>query len=269
MRVSTVHHTASQRRVLWPALLCAALVVGLAPGPATGQPHTDQQIKRLALDALRESPELVLEIIRANPEVVAQAVAILQERERAQQAQAARAALATHRDALLNPSHGPVLGNPDGDVTIVEFFDYNCVHCRRNSGVLHDLLEADNQVRVVLREWPILGEGSRLAARASLAALQQDQYQAFHRALMSLPGEATEAGVISTARQLGLDVSKLRRDMAAPEVDAHLERSNQLARVLRLTGTPAFVVGNTLAVGFTSFERLQELVQQSRAEGLR
>lgn len=264
-----MHRTASQGRVLWPALLCAALVAGLAPGPAMGQPYTDQQIKRLALDALRESPELVLEIIRANPEVVTQAVAILQERERVQQAQAARAALATHRDALLHPPHGPVLGNPDGDVTVVEFFDYNCVHCRRNSGVLHDLLEADDRIRLVLREWPILGEGSLFAARASLAAQQQNQYQAFHRALMNLPGEASEASVMSTARTLGLDVSKLRRDMAAPEVDAHLERSNQLARALRLTGTPAFVVGNTLAPGFTSLEQLQELVQQSRSEGLR
>ena len=257
-----------QRRVSWCALLLTALVVGLAPGPAMGQPHTDQQIKRLALDALRESPELVLEIIRDNPEVVTQAVAILQERERAQQAQAAQAALATHRDALFSQP-GPMLGNPDGDVTIVEFFDYNCVHCRRSSRVLHDLLEADDQIRVVLREWPILGEGSRFAARASLAAGQQDQYQAFHRALMDLPGEATEASVISTARTLGLDVSKLRRDMAAPEVDAHLERSDQLARALRLTGTPAFVVGNTLVPGFTSLERLQDLVQQSRSGGLR
>ncbi|WP_074457917.1 DsbA family protein [Candidatus Synechococcus spongiarum] len=254
---------------MWPALLSAALVAGLAPGPVLGQPYTDQQIKRLALDALRESPELVLEIIRANPEVVTQAVAILQERERAQQAQAAQAALATHRDALLHPPHGPVLGNPEGDVTIVEFFDYNCGYCRRSSRVLHDLLKADDQVRVLLREWPILGEGSRFAARASLAAQQQDQYQAFHRALMDLPGEATEANVVSTARTLGLDVEKLRRDMTAPEVDAHLERSDQLARALSITGTPAFVVGNTLVPGFTSLERLQELVQQSRAAGLR
>lgn len=260
---------AFQRNVLWSGLLLASLVVGLVPNPALGQPYTDQQIKRLALDALRESPELVLEIIRDNPEVVTQAVSILQERERAQQAQAAQAALATHRDALFSQPHGPVLGNPDGDITIVEFFDYNCGYCRRASRVIHDLLEADDQIRVVLREWPILGEGSRFAARASLAAGQQDRYQAFHRALMDLPGQATEASVISTARTLGLDMERLRRDMAAPEVDAHLERSDQLARALGFTGTPAFVVGNTLVPGLTSLERLQDLVQQSRSGGLR
>jgi len=260
---------AFQRNVLGSGLLLASLVVGLAPGPAIGQPYTDQQIKRLALDALRESPELVLEIIRDNPEVIAQAVSILQEREQSQQAQAAQAALATHREALFNPSHGPMLGNPDGDVAIVEFFDYNCGYCRRSSRIIHDLLEADDQVRVVLREWPILGEGSRFAARASLAAQQQGGYQAFHWALMGLPGPATEANVISTAGALGLDVEKLRRDMAAPEVDAHLERSDELARALGFTGTPAFVVGNTLVPGFTSLERLQDLVQQSRSGGLR
>ena len=264
-----MHRTAFQGNVLWSGLLLASLAVGLAPGPAVGQPYTEQQIKRLALDALRESPGLVLEIIRDNPEVVTQAVSILQERERAQQAQAAQAALATHRAALFNPSNGPMLGNPDGDLTIVEFFDYNCGYCRRSSRVLHDLLEADDQIRVVLREWPILGEGSRFAARASLAAQQQGRYQAFHWTLMNLPGQATEANVVSTARTLGLDVEKLRRDMAAPEVDAHLERSDELARALQFTGTPAFVVGNTLVPGFTSLERLQELVRQARSGGLR
>ncbi len=255
--------------VLLPGLLLALLATVLTPNAAFGQSYTDQQIKRLALEALRESPELVLEIIRDNPEVVSQAVSILQERERTQQAQAAQAALATHHDALFNQPHGPMLGNPDGDVTVVEFFDYNCGYCRRTSGVIQQLLEGDRQVRVVLREWPILGEGSRFAARASLAARQQDRYQEFHRALMGLPDQATEANVMDTARTLGLDMEQLRRDMAAPDVDAHLARSDQLARALGLRGTPAFVVGNTLVPGFTSLERLQELVQQARAEGLR
>ncbi len=247
----------------------ALLAAAIAPGPAIGQGYTDQQIKRLALDALRESPELVLEIIRENPEVVSEAASILQERAQAQQAQDAQAALAIHRDALFNPIDGPMLGNPDGDVAIVEFFDYNCGYCRRSSGVIHRLLEADRQIRVVLREWPILGEGSRFAARASLAAQQQGRYQAFHRALMGLSHQATAASVMSTAQDIGLDVERLRRDMAAPEVDAHLALSDQLARTLGFTGTPAFVVGNVLVPGFTSLEQLQDLVQQSRSGGLR
>ena len=251
-------------------LLLALWTTVLTPGTAFGQPpYTEQQIKRLALEALRESPELVLEIIRDNPEVVTQAAAILQEREQTQQAQAAQAALDTHRDALFAPSGGPMLGNPDGDVTIVEFFDYNCGYCRRASGVIQQLLEADPQVRVALREWPILGEGSRFAARASLAALQQGRYEAFHRALMDLPGQATEKNVMDTARRLGLDVEKLRRDMAAAKVDDHLSRSDQLARALGFRGTPGFVVGNTVAPGFIELERLQELVRQARSEGAR
>ncbi|WP_025781443.1 DsbA family protein [Candidatus Synechococcus spongiarum] len=257
------------QRSVGAGLLLVVLAAGFAPGPGLGQPYTEQQIKRLALDALRDSPGLVLEIIRENPEVVTQAVAILQERERAQQARAAQDALAIHRDTLFSQSHGPVLGNPDGDVTIVEFFDYNCGYCRRSSRIIHNLLAADDQVRVALWEWPILGEGSRFAARASLAAQQQGAYQAFHWALMDLPDQATEANVMDTARTLGLDVEKLRRDMAAPEVDAHLARSNQLARALGFTGTPAFVVGNTVAPGFASLERLQDLVRQSRSADLR
>ena len=256
-------------QAVWPAGLLALLVVAIDPNPATGQTYTPQQIqqiKGLALEALRESPGLVLEIIRDNPEVVTEAVSILQEREQTQQAQAAHAALATHQDALFNQPQGPMLGNPDGDVTIVEFFDYNCGHCRRTSGVIHDLLAGDSRIRVMLREWPILGLESQFAARASLAAHQQGKYEAFHRALMNLPGQATEDNVISTARTLGLDVERLRRDMASPEVEAHLALSGQLARALRLRGTPAFVVGNTVVPGFASLEQLQVLVQQSRSE---
>ena len=256
-------------QAVWPAgLLLTLLVAAVAPGPANGQAYTPQQIqqiKGLALEALRESPGLVLEIIRDNPEVVTEAVSILQEQEQAQQVQAAQAALATHQDALFNQP-GPTLGNPDGDVTIVEFFDYNCGHCRRTSGVIHDLLEGDSRIRVVLREWPILGPESQFAARASLAAHQQGEYEAFHWALMNLPGPATEDNVISTARTLGLDVERLRRDMAAPEVETHLALSDQLARALRFRGTPAFVVGNTVVPGFASLEQLQALVQQSRSE---
>ena len=257
------------RAIVSFGLLLAFLAAGIGPAPALGQPYTEQQVKRLALDALRESPELVLEIIRDNPEIITQVMSILQERERNQQAQVAQAALDTHRNALFNQPHGPMLGNPDGDVTIVEFFDYNCGYCRRSSRVIHDLLEADNQIRVVLREWPILGDGSQFAGRASLAAQQQDQYQAFHWALMDLPGQATEASVMDAASTLGLDVEKLRRDMAAPEVDAHLALSNQLARALGFTGTPGFVVGNTVVPGFISLEHLQELAQQSRSADLR
>jgi len=245
------------------ALALWAAMVGTSP--ALGQVYTDQQIKGLALEALQESPELVLQIIRENPEVITQAVSILREREQAQQAQIAQAALAANHNLLFNDPNGPMLGNPSGDVTIVEFFDYNCGYCRRNSKVIHDLLEGDKQVRVLLREWPILGEGSQFAARASLAAQQQDQYEAFHWALMALTSSATEASVISTAQELGLDVEQLRQDMAAPQVEEHLALSNQLARALQFTGTPAFVIGNTLVPGFMDLERLQELVEQSRS----
>ncbi|MEM7490148.1 MAG: DsbA family protein [Pseudomonadota bacterium] len=235
-----------------PALL-AAVLVGL---PAAAQDFTAEEIKQLALQAILENPEIVME-----------AVSVLQAREEAAAEAAARETLSANRDTLEQDPNAPVFGNPDGDVTVVEFFDYNCPYCRRAGPEVDALLAADPDVRVVYREFPILGEGSVFAARAALAAREQDLYAEMHEALMAARGRVDERAVMQVAAEVGLDVDRLRADMEAPEVQAHIETTLQLAADLGFNGTPAFVVGDKMAPGLLDAAQLQQLVDEVREGG--
>lgn len=208
--------------------------------------------------------ELVLETILENPGIVMEAFAIL-EQQQAAAADVARADVLTNQRNLLElDPNAPVLGNLDGDVTVVEFFDYNCPYCRRAMDVVQGLLDDDPDVRLVYREWPILGEGSVFAAKAALAAREQGKYEAFHWALMSMNGRAEEASVMRVAAEVGLDVERLRRDMEAPEIQEHLVTSMNLAQSLGFNGTPSFVVGEELVPGFVEQSELVEVVEAAR-----
>lgn len=209
--------------------------------------------------------ELVLEAIRENPGIVFEAAQLFEEQQQANQALVAAQVLASERDALERDPNAPVLGNPDGDVTIVEFFDYNCPYCRRVKPHMEALLAADPNVRVVYREWPILGEGSVFAARAALASRNQGKYDEFHWAMMGLNGRAEEATVISAAEKIGLNIAQLRRDMNAPEIDEHIQTSMRLSRAIGFSGTPSFVIGDSLAPGLIDAEQMISLVNQARA----
>lgn len=209
--------------------------------------------------------ELVLEAIRENPGIVFEAAQLFEEQQQANQALVAAQVLASERDALERDPNAPVLGNPDGDVTIVEFFDYNCPYCRRVKPHMEALLAADPNVRVVYREWPILGEGSVFAARAALASRNQGKYDEFHWAMMGLNGRAEEATVISAAEKIGLNIAQLRRDMNAPEIDEHIQTSMRLSRAIGFSGTPSFVIGDNLAPGLIDAEQMISLVNQARA----
>lgn len=208
--------------------------------------------------------ELVLETIRENPEIVMEAVAILERRQADAQAEAQAQVLERERDLVERDPNAPVLGNPDGDVTIVEFFDYNCPYCRRAKPEIEALLAADPNVRLVYREWPILGEGSGFAARAALAAREQDLYEEFHWALMDMNGRAEEATVMEVAEDVGLDLVQLRRDMEAPEIEEHIATSMRLSQALGFNGTPSFVIGEALVPGLVEQEQLQALVARVR-----
>ncbi|SFR46426.1 DsbA family protein [Litoreibacter janthinus] len=211
--------------------------------------------------------ELVLETIRENPEIIMEALQTLQNREEQAKADQAQAMLIANRDALERDPNAPVMGNPDGDVTVVEFFDYNCGYCRRVFGDVEALMEEDSNVRVVMREWPILGEESVYAARAALASRAQGKYAEFHNALMENSGRANEASVMSIAGKLGMDLEQLKRDMDAPEVAAHIQTSMQLTQALGLNGTPAFIFGDQLVPGAIELEQMKELVAMTRDAG--
>ena len=190
---------------------------------------------------------------------------MFEEQQQALQAQAAAEVLDTEKATLENDPNAPVLGNPEGDVTVVEFFDYNCPYCRRVKPEMEALLAADPNVRVVYREWPILGEGSVFAARAALASRNQGKYEEFHWAMMQLKQRAEEATIIRVAEDIGLDVAQLRRDMTAPEIEEHIQTSMRLAQSLGFSGTPSFVIGDSLAPGLIQADQMIELVDQARA----
>lgn len=217
---------------------------------APAQQMTNEQVKLLALEAILE-----------NPQIIMQAVAILEQRERERAASGAN----TVRLQLEQDPNSPNLGNPDGDVTVIEFFDYNCPYCRKAGQTVQELLASDANVRVIYREWPILGEDSVFASRAALAARAQGKYEEFHWALMNGEGRASEASILKLARHLDLDVEKLQADMTSPAVEAHIAQSSALARTLGFTGTPAFIVGDRTAPGMLSTDEITAMVAEARA----
>lgn len=168
------------------------------------------------------------------------------------------------RRALERDPTAPVLGNPEGDITVSVFFDYNCPHCRTMVGPVRALIASDPRLRIVYREWPVFGEGSEFAARASLASLRMGKYWPFHAALMAMKGRAEEASVLRVARRTGLDEAALRDGMAAEPVTRHIALSFQLAEHMGLVGTPTFIAGDEAVFGEQSQADLAALVARGR-----
>lgn len=168
------------------------------------------------------------------------------------------------RAALERDPGTPVLGNAEGNITLTEFFDYNCPFCRKMVPILHDLISEDPDLRIVLHETPVFGEGSVFAAKASLAALRQKKYWQFHTALMAVNGKADETSARATAREVGLDETRFETDLESPDVLAQIDRSMQLADHLGLMGTPTFVAGDEGLFGYQSRADLQGLIARAR-----
>ncbi len=233
--------------------LMMATAIAIVPFVAMAQTLTEEDIKQLALEAILENPQIIME-----------AIAILEQQRNEAQTVAQAQILQDQRDFLENDPNAPFMGNAEGDAVIVEFFDYNCPYCKRAAADVKLLLAADAGVRVVYREWPILGEGSVFASRAALAARAQGKYEEMHWALMELRGRAEEASVLATARSIGLDIEQLVADMDSPDVLAHIETSQGLAQDLGFTGTPAFVIGDALVPGAVPLSDLQGYVAAVR-----
>lgn len=206
----------------------------------------------------------VRDYLVTNPEVIVEAMRNLERKQQAAEQTNAQTALATHRDELLNSPDSPVGGNPQGDVTMVEFFDYNCTYCRQVAPAMVEAEAADPQLRIVYKEFPILGPNSIIAAKAALAANRQNAYPRFHKAMMQVSGTADEAKVDAIAEEIGLDVEQLRIDMADPAIDLEIERNLALAQVLRINGTPGFVIGEEILRGATDLQTMLSLIAQAR-----
>lgn len=235
--------------------LFAAALIALLPFAAAAETLSEEEIKELALEAILENPEIIME-----------AIAILERQRNEAQAAAQAEVLLRQREFLEGDPNAPFVGNADGDTVIVEFFDYNCPYCKRVAGDVKALLAADSDVRVVYREWPILGEGSVFASRAALAAREQGKYEEMHWGLMEMRGRAEEASVLALARSIGLDVDQLVADMQSEEVNDHIVKSRQLAQNLGFTGTPAFVIGDALVPGAVPLSDLQGFIAAERSK---
>jgi protein-disulfide isomerase len=251
----------STRLVHMLSIAALFLVATLGMGQTIAQPASPMSSKAAELDPFEQR---VREYLLKNPEVIMEALQILQERQRAAEAENFKRTIAERSDEILNDPAAPVGGNPEGDVTLVEFFDYNCPYCRRVAPTVADLEEADPNLRIVYKEYPILGPGSQFAARAALASRRQSKYVPFHNALMQATEQVTEEIVMEIARAVGLHLEQLRSDMQDPAIEAAIARNLQLADALGINGTPSFVIGDRAVPGAVELRALQGLVARAR-----
>ena len=210
--------------------------------------------------------QAIHDYILAHPEVIAESLQKFQQQQEQAQKQAHAQAVKDLKPKLVNEPASPVLGNPAGDVTVVEFLDYRCPYCKAMHQSIADMIAADGNVRVVVKEFPILGDDSLFAARAALAAGKQGKYSEMHTALMTFKGKLSAKDVENIALGLALDVAKLKEDMVAPEVDQELQQNYNLAETLGINGTPAFIIGDTLIPGAIKLEDLKAHIAKARAE---
>ncbi|HEV8678827.1 MAG TPA: DsbA family protein [Stellaceae bacterium] len=238
--------------------LCFGAVLALVPptvGAAEFTPEQRQAIEAIIKDYLTKNPDLMIDVLQAA-----------EDKLKSQSRDKAKEALAAHRNEVFNDPDSPIAGNPKGDVTLVEFFDYRCPYCKQVVSAIDTLIEQDRQLRFVYKEFPILGPESTAAARAALAAHRQGKYVAFHRALMAHKGKIDDAALSSVAGSVGLDVKRLKSDMEAPEIDRMLTANLALAEALEIRGTPGFVIGDEIVPGAISLGVMKRLIEAARAK---
>src|ERR1044072_5081050 len=230
-------------RSLLPALFALALCG--APVSASAQSFSDSQ--------RGDIETIVREYIIAHPEVLEEAMNELSKRQAAAEAEKHQASIAPKADPILNSPRGVTIGNKDGDVTFVEFFDYNCGYCKRAMADMLELMKADPKLKVVLKEFPVLSQGSVEAAQVAVAVRMQDptgkKYLDFHQKLLGGRGAADKGRALAVAQEIGGDMAKLEKDMVCPEVAATLNENFKLAEDMGLNGTPSYVIGKDVVVG--------------------
>jgi protein-disulfide isomerase len=186
-----------------------------------------------------------------------------------EQAEKLKSVVAENAAEIYRQPNASVAGNAEGDITVAEFFDYNCGYCKRGLADVVKLVESDPKVRVVFKELPILSKGSEEASHVALAARKQGKYWELHRALLEAKGHVNEAAALRIAEKLGLDMDKLKQDMASPEVKAEVEKSEALAKKLGVNGTPHFLIGDRAIPGAPDdlYEQLARNVGELRKQG--
>jgi protein-disulfide isomerase len=235
-----------------------AVLAALA-APAAAEGLTPEQKEELG--------PIIREYLLKNPEVLREAMEALERKQADAENMQRKGALAERADEIFRAKGDLVAGNPNGSVTMVEFFDYNCGYCKRAFPDVMKLTETDRDLRLVMKEFPILGPGSTYAARAALASRKQGKYWEYHRALMGHEGRIDEGVADELAKGVGLDVDKLKADMGDATVSDVIEANMKLAEALAIQGTPAFIIDETLIPGAVGFDALTAAVKQVREAG--
>ncbi|HEY8191558.1 MAG TPA: DsbA family protein [Alphaproteobacteria bacterium] len=206
----------------------------------------------------------ISEYLVSHPEAVVNALEAYQANRAAIEQKQFTKSFEQHKETLAE-GNAPSAGNPKGDVTVVEFFDYNCGYCKKAVEDVVKLLESDKNLKVIFKEMPILSPASQDAARWALAAHKQGKYYEYHVALMKDPNQKNAAEFESLAKKLGLDVDKMRKDADSKEVRETIEKNLNMARDLGIRGTPGFIIGDTLAPGYMGYDAMKAAIAQVRA----
>ena len=239
------------------AALTLGLLVTTSSISAEDAQFTDEQ--KSAIEAI------IKDYIMANPEIIPEAVELAEKVRQERMVTDAQKALEDNWDLIAKDPLSYVAGNPEGDVTIVEFFDYNCGWCKRATPVMMELLESDKNIRMVFKEFPIRGKESDETARAAVAAIKQGKYFELHQTAMNAEGEMTLERFLDLAEDVDLDMDQLKKDMEDPKVEEVLGTNYALAELLYIEGTPSFVVGDTIVRGWPGKEGMEALIAQTRA----
>lgn len=241
------------------ALLAITTFALLLPQTVSAGEFTDKQREEIGT--------IVREYLLKNPDVLVEVSQELERLQKQAEEEQRKNAIAENADEIFRSGTDFVAGNPQGDVTIVEFFDYNCPWCKKSMPIIKKLLETDGKLRIVFKEFPILGEGSEYAARAAMASQTQGKYLEFHLALLDHAGMIDAQAVDEIAQNVGIDLKKLKADMESADIAAAIGRNLKLAQTLGISGTPAFVIDKTVIPGYVLERALAAAVQEVRDAG--
>jgi len=275
--------------LLAPAILLVstALAIGQSQSPATIPDEKAEQTPPAATDAptpQRTAPAaeaplsaaqrkqiegIIKDYLTKNPEILMEMNTALEAKMDQIATERTLAIIKGNAHEIFRPAASPVVGNGKGDVTVLEFFDYNCGFCKRAFSDVSRLIDKDKQVKFIMKEFPILSKGSEEASKVALAAKMQGKYWEFHRAMIESSGQANEAAALRTAEKLGLDMARLRKDMASPDVKKEIDETRALAQKMGIQGTPYFLVADRVIPGAPEnlLERMNKLVAEVRKEG--
>lgn len=243
-------------------LASAAVALALCGAPAVASAQSFNDTQR------GEIQGIIKDYLLTHPEILEEVSAELSKRQAAAEAEKHASAVSANAETIFNSPRGVMVGNKDGDVTFVEFFDYNCGYCKKAMSDMVDLMKGDPKLKVVLKEFPVLGPGSVEAAQVAVAVRMQDptgkKYLDFHQKLLGGRGQADKARAIAAAKEAGLDVARIEKDMVSPEVRATIEENFKLAESMGMNGTPSYVIGKQVIIGAVGHDALKEKISQAR-----